>query len=72
VADQGFSLNLWEKTKEETLSAVYTKNQNTKQSLKPLFMVAIFGKLLTKNRQFQMLITFRQGNEQKRVAVHQI
>jgi hypothetical protein len=29
-----------------------------KQSLKPLLMAAILGKLLTKNRQFQMLITF--------------
>jgi hypothetical protein len=26
--------------------------------LKPLLMAAILGKLLTKNRQFQMLITF--------------
>jgi hypothetical protein len=26
--------------------------------LKPLLMAAIFGKLSTKNRQFQMLITF--------------
>ena len=52
--------NLWEKTKVETISAVYTKNQNSKikQSLKPLLMTAILGKLLTKNRQFQMLITF--------------
>ena len=44
-----------EKNKVETLSAVCTKNQNSK---KPLLMVAILGKLLTKNRQVQMLITF--------------
>jgi hypothetical protein len=34
------------------------KIRTLKQSLKPLLMAAILGKLLTKNRQFQMLITF--------------
>jgi hypothetical protein len=32
------------------------KIRTLKQSLKPLLMVAILGKLLTKNRQFQMLL----------------
>ena len=47
-----------EKNKSRHYLLFAQKIRTLKQSLKPLLMVAILGKLLTKNRQFQMLITF--------------
>jgi hypothetical protein len=42
----------------DIICCLHKKIRTLKQSLKPLLMAAILGKLLTKNRQFQMLITF--------------
>ena len=47
-----------EKNSRDIICCLHKKIRTLKQSLKPLLMAAILGKLLTKNRQFQMLITF--------------
>jgi hypothetical protein len=46
------------KQSRDIICCLHKKIRTLKQSLKPLLMAAILGKLLTKNRQFQMLITF--------------
>ena len=38
--------NLWEKTKVETLSAVYTKNQNSKTVIKTIIDGGHLGKII--------------------------
>jgi hypothetical protein len=40
--------NLWEKTKVETLSAVYTKNQNSKTVIKTINDGGHLGKIIDK------------------------
>jgi hypothetical protein len=39
--------NLWEKTKVETLSAVYTKNQNSKTVIKTIIEILVLCAIIT-------------------------